>query len=841
MLPNAYISALLVRGGSSFSKPPEFKIGYTELRVEDDAKQLSVDIQTDKDRYYPRDTVKTKLRVTDGAGKPVKSEMSLALVDRSLLDMTTIEMIDPYGFFYKPRDLGVATSQSLTFSLNRINENVNSDSKGGDGSQESKLSTKRKYFPETDYWNAHIETDDNGNASVDIPLADNLTTWKFTAVANSDSDAFGKGSKEILATKDVLLRPMLPRFLALGDEAIMGVVLLNKAEQDLTTAVTLQAQHANVSGENTQQVFVAKGDQASVTWKVSASKQKEIAVNFTAKDTSGTVLDDIEIVLPVVLYHTPETTAAAGDLTSQKTEQLNLPTDIVPNRGELDISLSSSLLGSLIDSYSYLIEYPYGCTEQTTSRFYPLISLYTLMKKNKITQLGAYKQEDLATIISTGIQKLQNEQKSDGGWGWWMDSRFSDPYLSAYAYQALLESQKEGFTVAEQTLSGALDYLLAKLGTNNQSSLDVQSFMVYVISQADPGIVTSFTETLYKERPKLSLEAKAYLLHAMALNKRSESHRKALRDEIIASMRKTATGVHWENKKRDAYYSLLGSDISTTATILEVLSTIEPSNPLLSDIARHFQAALRDNYWNSTRTTASVLHALLSYSKLKGDFGASYSYTAKLNGNTIESGKISKDTFGGFTSVSKAIQELGLGQNNTLVFNKVGSGTLYYNMNLHYFLPYTDIMPLDRGFTIMREYVDDEGKPIPNNTVKVNQFLGIKLTLVLNYTRRNILIEDKLPAGLDAVNKNLKNAVSDPITKTKLSLGTHPLYYDHVEFRDDRTAFFAGQLGPGVYEVIYPVHAAIPGKYHRAPALVYDQYMPDIMGHTDGGWFTVLE
>jgi alpha-2-macroglobulin len=839
MVPNVYISAVLVRGSTTPDRPPEFKIGYTELRVIDMAKKLQITVSTDKDKYGPRDTVNTSIDVRDSKGIGREAELSLALVDRSLLDLASVTYPEPHGFFFEPRSLGVDTSHSLTFSLNRINVSVTSDSKGGDGLEQSRLSTKRKYFPETNYWNAHITTDKNGHAKVSIPLADNLTTWKFTAVANTSLDAFGMGTKEILATKEVLLRPVLPRFFAVSDQAKIGAILTNNSDNDITAIVSLKTTGLSTKGTLTQRVSVPKKEQANLLWDVTAPTTGNAIVGITAKTESGQIMDDLEVDLPVIEYITPETTATAGNVTNQKTETVTIPKDVVKNMGSLDIMVSSSILGSTINSLSYLIDYPYGCIEQTTSRFYAAIPLYSLMTDSNIKKVGIYSRDDLKTIISLGIQKIQNEQKPDGGWGWWVESSYSDTFLSAYALLALTEAKEAGLAVSDMTITNAELYINGHLRRDNNIPLDTQAYMLLALKNSKNGALKGYIDNLYANRVRLSTEGKAYLLRSMYTYGYDKKKQNKLKDELLSTMRKTATGVHWEDKNQSAYY-IMGNASSATAAVLESLLSVDPSNPLLPDIARYFQASLRENSWSTTRATSTVLHSLVLYTKSRSDFGAHYKYGINLNGKAWQNSTITKEDMGGIIKLSKPLSVLKIGSPNKVVYTKNGSGNLYYTMNLRYFLPYTEMAPLERGITVIREYEDMDGNLIKRNQIKAGSTIRVKLTIVINDTRHNVVIEDRLPAGLEANNENLKGSLTPPDTENRPSMGTYPLYYVRKEYRDDRVVFFTDKLLPGVYEAIYYANATTLGKYHRPPAQAYEMYMPDVMGHSDGGWFEVV-
>lgn len=141
---------------------------------------------------------------------------------------------------------------------------------------------------------------------------------------------------------------------------------------------------------------------------------------------------------------------------------------------------------------------------------------------------------------------------------------------------------------------------------------------------------------------------------------------------------------------------------------------------------------------------------------------------------------------------------------------------------------------------VVREFVDSKGNILPIDTIDENTEVWVRLIVVAPEERHFVVIEDILPAGLESVNESLKNVSilnkERPSVKEK---GNQLLYFNHKEYHDDRTTLFADYLPPGVYEVTYRARATTPGRYHHPPAQAYQMYIPDVSGHSEGGWLEV--
>lgn len=836
--PNVFIGAVLIKPGSQVKKPAEFKIGYTEVKVTDKKQQIDVRISTDKKKYKPKDTLKATIEAKDLLGHPVSVELAVGLVDKAVWDLSQVELPDIYKTFYQPRNLEVSTAQLLTISIDRINANTNLGSKGGSGGGGGGgYDTSRRDFPDTAYWNPYIQTDQNGKAEIEIKLPDNLTTWRLTAIANTSESAFGSKTSEVTVSRDILIRPFLPRFLSIGDEAKLGAIIVNTSGESQSLTARIEAEGVQVMDENTKTQVLADGAQEKIIWQTRTNNTNTAKIKFSVEGADRNLKDELELILPVKSYSVPEVVATSGEAKDTAQEKIFLPNDIDPTQGKADISFSPSLGGGSINALPYLFSYPYYCIEQITSRFMPSIFTHRILKNAKIDKSGFIDTKQLSEIINDGIQRLNNQQHPDGGWGWWTEYQ-SDPFITAYAFLGLVEANKDKFTVANQTLQRAQSYLEQQLASGQKTiSLNTQAYILYVLRERNLKL-SAYAANLFDRRFELSLEGRAYLTIAMKDMPDMGGCANKLLSELINLGKKTATTAHWEEPKKD--YRYIGSNTTTTASVLEALVLFDKKNPLIPEVIRYLMSIRRDDHWLSTRDTAAVIKAIASQLLTSEDQKVNGDYRLELNGKILKEGKFTKDDLLKLEEYAVSISQLNIGSENQLRLTKSGEGNLYYNINLKYYLPFSEIKPLEQGMVIVREFVDSKGKILSADSIKENTEIWVRLIIVSPEDRHFVVIEDILPAGLESVNESLKNV--SVLNKERPSLkekGNQLLYFEHKEYHDDRTTLFANYLPPGVYEVTYRVRATTPGRYHHPPASAYQMYIPDVSGHSEGGWLEV--
>lgn len=842
--PNVYVSAVIVKGQDETNPLPSFKIGYTALSISTVEKELKVAITPDKEEHYgPRETVTYAIRTTDHWGKGVPAELSLNLVDLSVLALA-----EPLGptlleHFYGQRGIGVRTAAGLAISVDRLIQRLAAEAKGGGGGPAAGMVRRR--FPETAYWNPGVRTDESGHAQVSVELPDTLTTWRLSAKAVTVDTKVGEADVDIVSTKDLLVRPTAPRFFVVGDEAELTAVVHNNTDELIEAVeVALSAEGLTVEG-GAQRVEVPARGKMKASWKVAVENVDEAKLLFLAE--GGDFSDAVEITLPIYHYSTPEVVATSGQLkeAGERLEAVYLPEELSPGRGELTVYLEHSLAAGMTSGLDYLEHYPYACIEQTVSRFLPNVFTYRALKKLGIER------EELATKlpqqVGVALQRIYAEQHYDGGWGWWLADE-SDAYLTAYVLLGLNEAKRAGFAVNEEVLERAVEFLkgsFVKLrDVEHPYQANTQAFVLYILAECGEGDLGR-TVALYERRDILESYSKAYLGMALALLTPEEGTRlDAIVNDLVSSASLSTTGAHWEEEERD--YWTMNTDARSTAIVLEALTRLDPQSEILPQVVRWLMVARREGHWETTQETAWALIALTDYLVATRELEADYSYRVSLNDEELAEGAAMSENLDEQRKLLVEIDELLRGEANRLLIERLeptGEGRLYYSAHLRYFLPAEEVRAESRGIVVARQYSPMEEPDRFIKKASVGNTIRVKLTIVAPQDLHYLVVEDPLPAGCEAIDMSLKTASVVGERPELVRLGEEEGWgwwcFSHTELRDEKAVLFATHLPKGTYEYTYLIRASIPGRFSVKPARAYLMYFPDVWGRSDGAEFTV--
>jgi alpha-2-macroglobulin len=888
-IPNVFVSVLLVKGDSSAAGLAEpasgtgderdvaaFKLGYATLQVNTSSRELKMEVTPAQQKYHPGDEVTLNVKTTDYTGKSVAAEVSVAVVDKSVLSLTDTVTADLLNAFYRQRLLGVSTADTLTKAISRVNVQVEAGMKGGGGAKP----VKRGVFKDTAYWQAVVNTDENGVGTVKFKLPDNLTTWQALAIGITKDTLVGSQKSEFLVTKDVLVRPVLPRFLMVSDTLKVGGIVHNYLGDEQEFDVSLDATGVDITGAKTVRIKLKPGEEQKVEWNISVKDEKNAVFNFKAEEVgNGAVGDILEQTLPIEAYSFPEVVATSGtiDDDNKHVETVWLPLGIDPTHGELTLSAAPTLANSITQGLQYLMTYPYGCAEQTASSLLPNAVIKQVL--NLPALKGAQVDEkQLQKNVETAVAALYKVQKDNGSWGIWQES---DPntYLTAYVLFALNETKKAGYAVDANVMSRAKDYLVNYLNGHalslkesstsdplikeeNRYEANVRAYILYVLAETGSGDM-SWSNNLYDYRDDLNLFSKAYLAMTYwtlqnagsldgAVKSDLEKKITALKNDILSKAKESPRGVHFEETMPQ--YRLFDTNTRTTALVLQMLSRIEPANPYIPKILRNMLMEKKDGRFQSTQETSVALMALVDYLKNSKELEANFravitvNGTEKLNKAYMESNISDKDV------ITIALKDLMQNnQDNEITLSKAGSGKLYYDVNLKYFLPTERIAEREEGIVVTQEYfaADDKKMENPVTSVAVGQNLKGKMTVIVPEDRYYVMVEDYLPAGLEGVDFNLNTSQAglqanlNGIGGVSGKGGGKGFYdygmstFNYNEVRDDRVMYFADFLPKGVYEIEYFVRATSPGIFHDLPALAQELYFPEVFGRSEGRLFEV--
>ncbi|MBI3722264.1 MAG: hypothetical protein HY248_06890, partial [Fimbriimonas ginsengisoli] len=393
--PNATVSVVYIRA-------KQFSEQRAAMTVRQTAKQLTVEITPGKVSYHPGDTASVTVRTTNHAGKPVSAEVSVEVVDEAIYALAP-ESTNPERGLYPLRPDLVRTEYSFP--------EIYLD--GGD--KGTKSTAIRKRFQDTAYWAPFVQTGADGMARVSVPLPDNLTSWRTTAVAVSDDSAVGMSSANFRARKELMVRIETPSFLVAGDRQSIAVSVTNDDARDATIRLRMEAIGLTLP-KSSDDLRVAAGKTESLHLDVAASRAGEASLTVTARSDAG-ASDGVRRTVTIQPHGRLVETMVGGMTQGSANLSFTLRQNADPNAGRLRVSFSPSIGVSLLRSLDRLVGFPYGCVEQTMSRFLPSVVVGKAFR-----DLGIHRPDleaRVPRIADDGFARLQKMQHSDGGWGWW--------------------------------------------------------------------------------------------------------------------------------------------------------------------------------------------------------------------------------------------------------------------------------------------------------------------------------------------------------------------------------------------------------------------------------------
>jgi hypothetical protein len=891
LLPNVFVSVVIVKGEDETNPVSSFKIGYAALPIQTTEKQLQIKLTPDKaadEHYLPGETISYDVLVTDSQGEPVQAELALNLVDLSVISLADQQGLDMVSYFWRERGLGVHTASGMTLSVNRINLAVAPEAKGGGGGFGEEFGVVRQRFPDTAYWNPTLRTDENGRGTVRVELPDNLTTWRMGARGVTAETLVGETRVDVVTTKDLLVRPVAPRFFVVGDEAELAAVVHNNTDKALDVEVAFEAEGLQVSGSARQQVNIPASDNVKVTWQVSAQDVESVTLRFGARAVGQStdllpapskggvaaplpqgLADAVEIPLPVYRYSTPEVVATSGQFAEdgQRIEAVVLPPSFDPTQGELTVQVDPSLAAGTVEGLDYLRHFPYECTEQTVSRFLPNVMTYRAFQQLNLAEDRPDLETALPQLVGVGLQRLYNQQHFDGGWGWWVLDQ-SDPFLSAYVLLGMVEAQDSGFVVDEAVMERAVDFLQGSLvrprDVEQHWQANRQAFILYVLAEAGEGNLGR-TVTLFEQRQTLDTFGRAYLAMALGLMQPDEPERvNSLLSDITSQAIVSATGAHWEEEQVD-YYAM-NTDTRSTAIVLTALARLDPDNALAPNVVRWLMSARKEGIWETTQENAWAIIALTDWMAASGELEGVYNWQVAFNGQALGEGSVARENIDETVKLQVEVAQLLADEANRVVIERfpaqgqdTGTGRLYYSMVLRYYKPVAEVTALNRGVVVSRQYtladceLENQGSDKQAcraiDEARVGDVIQVKLTLIAPNDLHYVVVEDPFPAGAEGVDQSLKTTsiVGEPPELTRTDQ-VNPWsgeygwwWFSHSELRDEKAVLFATYLPRGTYEYTYLIRASLPGEFNVIPTNAYQMYFPEVFGRGDGGVFTIAE
>jgi len=354
---------------------PAFRYGLAEIKVGTAAHKLAVTVTPDAKSYTVRGKAHVKLRVQMPGGKPAPAgtQIAVAAADEALLELMPNNSWDVLDAMLQRRAYGVETSTAQMEIVGRRHFGRKAVPAGGGGGH----SSTRELFDTLLLWNPRVTLDANGEASVDVPLNDALTSFRIVAIAAVGDGTFGTGSTSIRSTQDLQLISGLPPLVREGDQFRAQFTVRNTTTRAMKVVVTpnvpglsLQAQTVDLAADSAREVAwtvsppdgLSEANPAALTWNVSAAEQGASHATDALKVTQR-----VTAAVPITVQQATLT---------QVDGTFSLPVAAPPNatatqagalRGGIAVSLQSKLSDGMPGVRRWFERYPYSCLEQQTS------------------------------------------------------------------------------------------------------------------------------------------------------------------------------------------------------------------------------------------------------------------------------------------------------------------------------------------------------------------------------------------------------------------------------------------------------------------------------------------
>jgi hypothetical protein len=810
--PNIYVSATLIKPLDDGAMPLTIAYGYHPLKIEKSGTKLPVSITVAE-----QSRSKTKQTITVQTGES-DAEMTIAVVDEGILQLKNFQTPDPYGYFYQKRALQVSAHSvyPLLFPDLRPRSSV-----AGDAALANRINPfSNKRVKLIALWSGIVKAS-GGKFSYTIDVPEFSGALRVMAVAYK-GNKFGSAEKTMRVADPIVISSGLPRFLSPGDEALVPVTLTNTTQREASAQIAVSGEGSVGVGDGNQSVSLSPNSEKRIFVKVGTRGLGAGAVNVQVNSMGEKFSERTEMtVRPVaglVKY------SGSGAMKAGETQSFALAGNFMQGTAKGRLVVSKSPIAQFTKNLSYVLQYPYGCVEQTVSSAFPQIYAGDLAKSlnQNLAQGGGTAQA--ASNIQEAIRKLASMQLYNGSLSYWQGGTEESWFGTAYGAHFLAEAQKAGYEVNEQFLSRLQGYLSKKVKERNYEGYGYYDraaqyrarvipaktifYSLYVLALANkPDFPTM---NFYKaNRDSLALDSRYLLASAYFLAGDKASYRSLLP--------KAFDGEKAVNSFSGSFYSYVRDE----AIALSALMDVEPENPQIGIMTKHLSEQLKTSRYLSTQENGMALVALGKIAKRAA--------ASDVKAVISRGGQKIADFTGGDVVITQDIA----GQQVSIASS--GTGTLYYFWDTEGLSADGSFPQEDSFLQVRRTFLTRSGQPLNPETIMQNDLVVVKISLASTNKASvdNVVITDMLPAGLEIENPRV-GAVAE------LSWIKDNHEPDYLDIRDDRINFFTKADG-AVRHYYYLARAVSKGTFRLGPVSADAMYNGEYHSYNGAGTVRILD
>ena len=465
-LPNVYVSATLFRKVKESTIPLLVGHGFAPLLVEKKTNKLAVTIAA-PEKIRPR----TKQSVTITIPGEKNVFVTLAAVDEGILQLKDYRTPNPYSYFYTKKALEMET---FDFFRDLLPE-PDKKQKSATGGSDEQASAKRlnpvvaQRFKPVALWSGIVRTNGDGEALVILDVPEFSGELRLMALAYKGG-RFGSAEKPMKVADPIVVTPALPRFASSNDIITMPITAFNTTDKAVKVKFSISTEGPLVALQQSASLEMNANQERFVNITLKATDQIGKATVRVKTEALGENLESVTEI-PVRPISPFVSEASMGSVSGGNSVSLSVSDDYLPNGRRSYLTVSPFPVANFAKGLKYLVGYPHGCLEQTTSKAFPQIYLrdIAVLLDPSIVERGSP-----TYFVNEAITKICAMQGNDGRFSYWPGGSEYNTWATVYATHFLIEAKKAGYSVPEATVKSALSAM-----TNIARSKQTMDYYTY--------------------------------------------------------------------------------------------------------------------------------------------------------------------------------------------------------------------------------------------------------------------------------------------------------------------------------------------------------------------------
>jgi len=803
MAPNVYFNITLLQPhASTINDSPIRMYGIVPISVIDKNTILHPKV-TMPDVLRPEQAFNVK--VSEKTGKAMT--YTIAIVDEGLLDLTQFKTPNAWDSFYKREALGVKTWDIYDDVIGAYGGKVNQIfSIGGDQDLGGGKAKKANRFKPVVIYLGPFVLKEGETKMHQIKLPKYIGSVRTMVVAGDvNSSAYGSVEKTIPVRSPLMVLASLPRKISPSEKVTIPVTVFAMEKNIKNVTVQLKTNNGlRIIGSAVQTVAFTQPDEKMVYFNLevgSATGIGKVQVIATSGNQKSTYDVEIDMTNPNPITNT--FTDILLEPNSSKT--ISWTTFGVSGSNKASLEVSSIPTIDFNRRLQYLITYPHGCVEQTTSSVFPQVFL------NDVADIDAARKQSIQRNVTAGIKRLGGFQVANGGFAYWPGQSIADDWGSSYAGHFLIEAEKKGYILPVNLKSKWLTYqqheaknwrFVARYGNDI-----AQAYRLYTLALAGSPDLSSMNRL--RETMGISNESRLRLAAAYALAGQKEAG--------MSLMSKSAIDED-NNSGYDYYY--YGSADRNRAMVLETLILLGQKQKAFA-MAITLAKNMSSEEWMSTQTTAYSLYAMSKFAQSNGSKGIDVQFSKDGKSLAIKTAK----AFAGRNLVVKT------GANGITIKNNKNN-TVYVRVLNSGILPIGQEKAVQNNLLANIVFKNRKGAVI--NVAKISQgteFIAeVTIRNQKNEHVENVALSQILPSGFEIVNTRFMD-YGDSVNNNA----------DYIDIRDDRTNFYFGLKANETKTFRVLLNASYLGTYYLPGLQCEAMYDHTFLVRTNGQWVQVVK